>query len=284
MCARRSRWCAPPFRDEVKEPRDPRFDPADQPIFSVAVTLRTTAQLRELTTIADQVVKKRLETVRGVGSVTLVGGVKREIKIYVKPTDMEALGVGVDQVINAVRNENQELADRRVRSANDERVVQVERPHEGPDDFGRHHRRPARRPRRSRCAQVANVVDGQQEQDSLALLQRPAHAALDVVKAQGENTIDVARRPARSAIDRAAERLPPGVKLDVDPRRLAPDPVGGQRARTLIEGAALTIADRVPVPQFLALDRHHRPDAADRADRHLPVHVRIRLHDQHASR
>src|SRR5919107_2193756 len=99
------------FRKEVKEPRITRFDPADRPIFSISVSGENGSQrsLRELTTVADQVVRKRLENVRGVGSVTLVGGVKREIQIYVRPNDMEALGVGVDQVIAAVRNENQEL-------------------------------------------------------------------------------------------------------------------------------------------------------------------------------
>ena len=46
---------------------------------------------------------------RGVGSVTLVGGVKREINIYLKPAAMEALGVSADQVVAAVRSENQDL-------------------------------------------------------------------------------------------------------------------------------------------------------------------------------
>ena len=64
------------FRKEVKEPRITRFDPADRPIFSISVSGENGSQrsLRELTTVADQVVRKRLENVRGVGSVTLVGG------------------------------------------------------------------------------------------------------------------------------------------------------------------------------------------------------------------
>ena len=107
------------FRKEVKEPRISRFDPADRPIFSIAVKNavgKNTYNLRELTTVADQLIKKRLENVRGVGSVTLVGGVKREIQIYVKPAEMEALGIGVDQIINAIRNENQELPTGAVRA------------------------------------------------------------------------------------------------------------------------------------------------------------------------
>ena len=66
----------PTFRDEIKEPKVSRFNPDDFPIASVAVT-SPGKSLRELTTLADQLVKKRLENVSGVGQATLVGGVKR---------------------------------------------------------------------------------------------------------------------------------------------------------------------------------------------------------------
>src|ERR671921_606977 len=53
--------------------------------------------------------RKAADDVRGVGSVTLVGGTKREINIYLNPVAMEAFGVTADQVASAVRNENQDL-------------------------------------------------------------------------------------------------------------------------------------------------------------------------------
>ncbi|HYE39448.1 MAG TPA: efflux RND transporter permease subunit, partial [Ramlibacter sp.] len=86
----------PTFRDEVKEPRVLRFDPASRAIWSVAVlpdaSQGTAPTAVELTNWADQVLKKRLENVRGVGSVTLVGGSKREINLYLDPQAMEAVG------------------------------------------------------------------------------------------------------------------------------------------------------------------------------------------------
>ncbi len=182
------------FRKEVKEPRVTRYDPADRPIFSISVANEAGVQqrsLRELTTIADQVVKKRLENARGVGSVTLVGGVKREINIYVKPNEMEALGIGVDQVINAVRNENQELPSGAIRSLANEKVVQIQGRIRNPEDFGRII--VARRGGQPvLLSQIATVVDGQEEQETLALYNGQRTLALDVLKAQGQNTIDVA--------------------------------------------------------------------------------------------
>src|SRR5262249_10214441 len=68
----------PQLRDEVKEPRVLRYDPTDAPIFYLSVSNAPGAvrSQRELTTIADQIVRKRLETVRGVGAINIVGGTK----------------------------------------------------------------------------------------------------------------------------------------------------------------------------------------------------------------
>lgn len=65
------------FRKEVKEPRISRFDPADRPIISFAVSSETRSA-RDVTTLSDQLIKKRIENVRGVGSVAIVGGIKRD--------------------------------------------------------------------------------------------------------------------------------------------------------------------------------------------------------------
>jgi HAE1 family hydrophobic/amphiphilic exporter-1 len=234
------------FRKEAKEPRVTRYDPADRPIFSVSVTNDASARqrsLRELTTIADQVIKKRLENVRGVGSVTLVGGVKREIQIYVKPNEMEALGIGVDQVINAVRNENQELPTGAIRSSANEKVVQVQGRIKNPEEFGRII--VARRGGQPvTLAQIATVVDSQQEQETLALYNGQRTLALDILKAQGQNTIEVADGLTNALKDLAPtlKALYPGVKVEVikDGSRTIRVGVEGVR-RTLIEGALLTV-------------------------------------------
>ncbi|MET3135862.1 HAE1 family hydrophobic/amphiphilic exporter-1 [Undibacterium sp. GrIS 1.2] len=234
------------FRKEVKEPRVTRYDPSDKPIFSVSVTNDDTIKkrdFRELTTIGDQIVKKRLENVRGVGSVTLVGGVKREIKIYIKPNEMEALGLGVDQVINAVKNENQELPTGAIRSLDNEKVVQIQGRIKNPADFGRiivskRGGQPVF------LSQVATIIDGQEEQESLALYNGQRTLALDILKAQGQNTIEVADGLAEALknLTPQLKALYPGVKVQVIKDGSRQIRVGVENVRrTLIEGAALTI-------------------------------------------
>ncbi len=234
------------FRREVKEPRVTRYDPADRPIFSVAVTNeagKSRYNMRELTTIADQLIKKRLENVRGVGSVTLVGGVKREIQITVKPAEMEALGIGIDQVINAVRNENQELPTGAVRAVSGEQVVQVKGRIASPEDFARIVI--ARRGNQSvMLGQIAKIVDSQQEQENLALFNGRHTLALDILKAQGQNTIEVADglKKVIKELQPTLDALYPGVKLEVIKDGSRQIRVGVENVRrTLIEGALLTI-------------------------------------------
>jgi HAE1 family hydrophobic/amphiphilic exporter-1 len=234
------------FRDEVKEPRVTRFDPADRPIYSVSVAndgSTTPHSMRDLSVIADQVVKKRLENVRGVGSVTLVGGVMREINIYIKPTEMEALGIGVDQVIQALRNENQELPAGAVRTKTNENIVQIQGRIKNPADFNR--LIVARRGGQPvLLSQIATVVDGQQEQESLALYNGQRTLALDILKAQGQNTIEVVDGldAAIKELQPPLKSLYPGVKVEVIKDSSRQIRVGVKNVRqTLIEGAFLTI-------------------------------------------
>ena len=72
----------PTLRTEVKESRIQRFDPASRPVFTLALTSPDGSRSpTELSDTAERLVKKRLENVRGVGAVTLVGARKREINV-----------------------------------------------------------------------------------------------------------------------------------------------------------------------------------------------------------
>ena len=234
----------PNLRTEVKEPRVLRFDPASRPVWGVAVVPPADGGLNadpvRLTNWADQVLKKRLENVRGVGSVTLVGGTRREINIYLKPQALEALGITAEQVANAVRSENQDLPLGAVRSLTQERTVKIEARVKRPEDFGR--LIVARRAGVPvTLAQVADIQDGAQEIDSLALRNGQRTLLLTVQKAQDENTIEVVDGLNKALAELGAQ-VPAGVALEPvtdtsRPIRVAVDNV----RRTMVEGAFLTV-------------------------------------------
>ena len=199
----------------------------------------------ELTNWADQVLKKRLENVRGAGSVTLVGGTKREINIYLNPQAMESLGITADQVVNAVRNENQDLPVGAIRSMAQERVVKIDARMKRPEDFGKiivaRKNTGAVGGAAVTVDQVARIADGAQEIDSLALYNGQRTLLLSVQKAQDENTIDVVDG-LNKAVSEMRSMLPAGVQLELVTDGSRSIRVGVENVRrTLIEGALLTV-------------------------------------------
>ena len=234
----------PSLRAEVKEPRVLRFDPSARSIWSVAVlpdvSSKQPMSAVELTNWSEQIFKKRLENVRGVGAVTLVGGTKREINIYLNPQALESLGITPDQVAAAVRTENQDLPVGAIRSLQQERVIQVLARMQRPEDFGkiivaRKNGAPVR------VDQVARVADGAQEVESLALYNGQRTLLLSVQKSQDENTIAVVDGLIKTLAE-MQKQLPPGVRLEqiTDGSRQIRVSVDNVR-RTLIEGALLTV-------------------------------------------
>jgi hydrophobic/amphiphilic exporter-1 (mainly G- bacteria), HAE1 family len=244
----------PNLRTEVKEPRVLRFDPSARAVWSVAVLPSDSVNGKamsgvELTNWADQNLKKRLENVRGVGAVSLVGATKREINIYLNPQALEAYGISGEQVANAIRNENQDLPVGAVRSLAQERVVQVQSRVQRPEDFakiivarkGLTNTSQAGGSAAITVGQLARISDGAQEAENLALFNGERTLLLLVQKSQDENTIDVVDGLKKTMAEMQTQ-LPPGVKLQEiqDNSRSIRVSVNNVR-QTLIEGAFLTI-------------------------------------------
>ena len=245
----------PLLRDEVKAARISRFDPAAQPIFNVAVLAADgqAASPQELTTWANRVLLKKLENVRGVGAVSVVGGVDRQINVYLKPQAMEAFGISTDQVTTAIRSENQELPLGNIRSREQDRVVQINARLKTPRDFrdivvARKGVAPSATGTAGsaggsvvRLWQVADVVDGPQEMESLALYNGQRTVLLSVQKSQGENTIAVVDG-LTDALAASKAVTPPNMRTEInrDNSRSIRVSVANVK-RTLIEGAGLTV-------------------------------------------
>ena len=235
----------PLLRTEVKEPRVLRFDPSSRAVWSVAVIPQASPNGKapspvELTNWSEQVLKKKLENVHGVGSVTVVGGSRRELNLYLRPEAMEALSVSADQVVNAVRNENQDAPVGTLKSPAQERVVQVQSRMVRPEDFG--NIIVARKGNTSvRLSQVASVQDGAQELENMAMFNGERTLLLTVQKSQDENTIEVVDGLVRAIKDMQAQ-LPPGIRLEQVTDNSRSIRVGVENVRrTLIEGALLTV-------------------------------------------
>jgi HAE1 family hydrophobic/amphiphilic exporter-1 len=230
----------PALRREVKESLVTRVNPDDDPVVSVAVRSPQRGP-RELTTLTEQVIKRRLENVRGVGRVTVVGGVRREIQIALRPAEMESLRVGIDQVLAALRADNQELPAGTLTSRDRDQVVQIRARLRSPADFERIV--VARRGGQPvYLSQVARVIDGEEEPENAAFVDGERAIAIDIVKATNENTIEVVNG-VRRTLQQLEAQLPPDVRTTVV--RDASTPIRNSVAgvqRNIVEGALLTVA------------------------------------------
>src|SRR5436305_13997342 len=86
---------------EILEPIIQRFDPNTLPIVSLALT-STVLTPPELTQLADGKIGGELRSIAGVAQVNVVGGDSAQLSVEVRPADLAASGVGIDQVVGAL--------------------------------------------------------------------------------------------------------------------------------------------------------------------------------------
>jgi len=224
---------------DIDPPIISRADPAQQPIMSLAVRGEGWP-LRELTRLADEVVSRRIENIPGVGNVSVVGGLKREIHILLQPDRMEALGVSPDMVASAVSRENGDVPAGRVERGNTENLVRVQGRVKEPAAFASLVVT-VRGGIPVRLGQVARIEDTQEEARDAAFIDGQRAVALEVRKVSGANTVDVADG-VKGVIDELNRTLAGGVRLDLiyDNSTWIRNSVEDVQ-KTLVEGAALTV-------------------------------------------
>src|SRR3954463_5904829 len=119
---------------EMLEPIIQKFDPNTLPIISVALT-STVMDAPQLTQLADQTIGGDLRAIGGVAQVNVVGGDSAQLSVNVRPTDLAAVGVGIDQVVTALRSQNLAAPVGNVNSPLEQRSIRLEGRLEHPEDF-----------------------------------------------------------------------------------------------------------------------------------------------------
>jgi len=187
-----------------------KFDIDAAPVMTLAVS--GNRDLREITKIADDLVKQNIETVNGVGAVTIVGGRTRAVNVWLDPARLEAFGLTVPQVRAALAAQNVEIPGGRVDAGTRELVLRTMGRMPTVEDFERLvvanlGGRPVT------IRDIGRVENGEEEPRSLARLDGRPSVNLVVQKQSGTNTVEVIRR-VKERIARIGPLLPPGVRID----------------------------------------------------------------------
>jgi hydrophobic/amphiphilic exporter-1 (mainly G- bacteria), HAE1 family len=223
----------------MEEPIIQKLDFSAIPIVSLAVRSDILSP-KDLTTLVEKKVKRRFENISGVGKVDLVGESKREVNININPTRLEALGMGVDEVISGLQSENVNTPLGRLNRNGSEYPLRVSGKPEVVDRFktmviGQRNGRPIM------LSEVAEIKDGIEEQRSLAFVNGVQAVSLDILKQSGANTVGAVEL-VKKEIAKLQPELPPGTKIEIvrDGSIMIRDSVRDVQ-ETLILGGILTI-------------------------------------------
>ncbi|MGL5793660.1 MAG: efflux RND transporter permease subunit, partial [Waterburya sp.] len=101
--------------DTLEQPRLFKVDPSQLPVYELAVTRdAVSAQPQDLRVFADEELARELGVIEGVASVDVSGGVTEEIRILLDLKRLQALGIGVNDVLTELENTNQDISGGRI--------------------------------------------------------------------------------------------------------------------------------------------------------------------------
>jgi hydrophobic/amphiphilic exporter-1 (mainly G- bacteria), HAE1 family len=224
---------------EILEPIVARFDPNTLPIVSLALT-SSSLSAPQLTQLADQQLADELRAIPGVAQVNVVGGDSAQLNVNVRPAALAATGVGIDQVVSAVRAQNLAAPVGRVSTPLEQRTIRLEARLQQPEDFAGIIVA-QRGSQLVRLGEVADIEAGAAEPTSVALFNAVPAIGLDIVKSRDYSTTAVSDA-VKHRIAELSATLPAGTRIES-----VRD--AGTRVRnsvrnveeTLVEGALLTV-------------------------------------------
>ena len=222
----------------INEPIVQRIEVAGLPIVTYAVSAPVMT-IEELSWFVDDVVARSLQNVKGVGGVTRVGGVDREIRIALDPDRLAALGVTAGEVNKQVRATNVDLAGGRGEIAGREQSIRTLAGARTLEDLAA---TAISLPggRNVRLSDLGTVTDGPAEQRRFARLDGKPVVAFAVTRATGASDVTVAENLEQKIEMIRKDR--PDVRIDLIDSYVTYTQGNFESAmHTLIEGALLSV-------------------------------------------
>lgn len=189
-----------------------KVDPDADPVMSLIVS-SSAMSLRTLTELADKQIARSIQTVNGVGEVSVAGGRAREIHIVVDIEKLNSYGLSISQVRDAVVAENVEIPGGTIEQGKGQLLLRTLGRVDASQDFNNiviatKDGTPIR------VSDIGHAEDGFQRPTSAVWLGETPAVMLDIRRAMGENTVGVIEG-VRTRLETIERSLPPSVKLTV---------------------------------------------------------------------
>lgn len=196
---------------DIDDPIIVKYDPTAKPIISLALTGAVSKE--ELSQIVTDKVTKKLYTVKGVGGVSVYGNLEHEIQIKLDKNKLEAYGVSTSEVINSLKSDNLEIPGGKVTDGSSEISLRTNANVKSVQDFN-NLLVAKRNGTEIRVVDVAEVVDGFKDQESVSHYHGKDAIGIDIIKQSGANTVATADE-IKKAVSLLKDSLPKGVQVDI---------------------------------------------------------------------
>ena len=188
-----------------------KADPDADPVISLVVA--GDKSLRETTEIADKQIKRVLETVDGVGEVSMTGGRDRQIRVFADAEKLNAHNITISQLQNAIQSENVEIPGGRIVRGDSELGIRTLGRIDAISQFGdiivsNVGGTPIR------VSDVGRVEDSFAEPRTWNMIDGKQAVSLDVRRQSGTNTVKIIDA-VKKKIEQIKKTLPPGVTVRI---------------------------------------------------------------------
>jgi hydrophobic/amphiphilic exporter-1 (mainly G- bacteria), HAE1 family len=201
----------PDLPETAETPVVQKLDTDAAPV--VRIALSAPRSLRDLTDIADKQIKEKIESISGVGEVRIVGGSQREIHVLVDPDKMRAYNITINEVANAIRQQNMEVPGGRIDEGAREVTVRTMGRIVDAEKFNNI----AVATRGTYVVKVSDIgkaLDSSEEQRTAARLNGQPAVTLIITKQSGQNTVAVSDA-VKERLNEIQKSLPADVRTQI---------------------------------------------------------------------
>jgi HAE1 family hydrophobic/amphiphilic exporter-1 len=197
--------------DDAEPPVVSKFDNDSSPVLTLA--LSGDRSIRELTEVADKLIRPRLERSAGVGQVNIVGGLERTVNVDVDAQRLTALGIPITAVRDAIQRQNADVPGGNVTGPEREQVLRTMGRLETPEAFNDIivavvNGTPIR------IKDIGAATDGTREQRTASRLNGVNAVSLEIRRQSGANSVAVIEAVRKEYLA-LADIVPTGVKLEI---------------------------------------------------------------------
>src|SRR3954451_9391068 len=202
----------PQLPKTIQQPRVAKMDPDAAPVLSLALSAES-QPVKDITEYADKVLRRKIESVSGVGQVLVLGGRQRQINVWLDADRLRGYNLTVNDVARALQSQNIEIPGGRVDQGPQSMTLRTRGRIQSVEEFNDIVIR-EKNGHPVRISEVAQVEDGEADAETVANVDGADTVLLQVRRQSGTNTVEVVSE-VKARLQELKATLPAGYNVRI---------------------------------------------------------------------